>query len=129
MWPIYNLNWHGRKGEYSRHSLSYIKNPLSRTFTVSNNFLGPFSYWWAVSHPLSRTFEWGLRMNQTVQFRHSNVNNCIDKTLFGNLVLSFFQHHSCNNMFSVKQKINVKSLGEKCQALRDLKKVLKQRSR
>ena len=62
-------------------------------------------------------------MNQTVQLRHSNVNNCIDKTLFGNLVLSFFQHHSCN-MSSVKQNLNVKSSGEKCQALWDLKKGL-----
>ena len=38
------------------------------------------------------------------------------------LFFLFFQHHSCNNVSSVKQKLNVKSLGEKCQALRDLKK-------
>ena len=88
---------------------------------MSNNFLGPFSYFWAVSHPLSRTFEWGFRMNQTVQFRHSNVNNCIDKTLFRSL-FSFFSTSLGNNMSPVKWKLNVKSLGETCQALRDLEK-------
>ena len=36
----------------------------------------------------------------------------------------FFQHHSGNNMSSVKQKLNIKSLGEKCEALRDLEKGL-----
>ena len=39
-----------------------------------------------------------------------------------NFVLSFLQHCPGNNMSSVKRKLNVKSLGEKCQALRDLKK-------
>ena len=34
----------------------------------------------------------------------------------------FFQHRSGNNMSSVKRKLNVKSLGEKCQALRDPEK-------
>ena len=37
-------------------------------------------------------------------------------------VCSFFQNRSGNSMTSVKQKLNVKSLGEKCQALRDLGK-------
>ena len=45
--------------------------------------------------------------------------------LFGSLLFFFFffffQHRS-GNMSSVKQKLNVKSLGEKCQALRDLEK-------
>ena len=34
----------------------------------------------------------------------------------------FFQNRSGNSMTSVKPKLNVKSLGEKCQALRDLEK-------
>ena len=61
-------------------------------------------------------------MNHTVHFRHSNVNNCIDKALFGGFFFLFFQHRSGNNMSSVKRKLNVKSLGEKCQALRDLER-------
>ena len=32
-----------------------ISNSLSRTFTMSNNFLGSFSHFWAVSHSLYRT--------------------------------------------------------------------------
>ena len=39
-----------------------------------------------------------------------------------NFVLSFLQHCPGNNMSSVKRKLNVKSLGEKCQGLRDLEK-------
>ena len=42
---------------------------------------------------------------------------CLEVCLF-----SFFEHCSGNNMPSVKRKLSVKSLGEKCQALRDLKK-------
>ena len=37
-------------------------------------------------------------------------------------ILSFFQHCSDNNMFSVKWKLSVKSLDKKCQAFRDLGK-------
>ena len=37
-------------------------------------------------------------------------------------VCSFFQNRPGKSMTSVKQKLNVKSLGEKCQALRDLGK-------
>ena len=37
---------------------------------MSNNFLGPFSHFRAVSHPLSRIFERGFRLNHTVHFRH-----------------------------------------------------------
>ena len=37
---------------------------------------------------------------------------------------SFFQHRSGNTVSSVKRKLNVKSFGEKCQALRDLQKGL-----
>ena len=36
----------------------------------------------------------------------------------------FFQHRSGNNMSSVTRKLSIKSLGEKCQALRDLEKGL-----
>ena len=53
---------------------------------------------------------------------HSNVNNCIDKTLFRNLFVLFFQHRSGDSMSSVKRKLNIKCLGEKCQGLRDLEK-------
>ena len=64
-------------------------------------------------------------MNHTVHFSHSNVNNCIDKTLLGSLLfLSFFQHCSGINMYSVKRKLDVKSLGEKCQAFKGLEKGL-----
>ena len=87
---------------------------LSRIFTMSNNFLGLFSHFLGC-HTLSRTFEGGSRMNHTVHFRHSNVSNCIE-------ILSFFQHRSDNNMFSVKWKLSVKSLDKKCQAFRDLGK-------
>ena len=59
-------------------------------------------------------------MNHTAHFRHSNVNNCIDKTLLGRC--SFSQYRSGNNMSSVKRKLNEKSLAEKCKALRDLEK-------
>ena len=38
----------------------------------------------------------------------------------------FFQHRAGSNMPSVKQKLHVKSLGEKPRGLRDQKKVLKQ---
>ena len=61
-------------------------------------------------------------MNHTAQFRHSNVNNCIDKLCSEVCSFVFFQHRSGNSMSSVKRKLNVKSLGEKCQALRDLEK-------
>ena len=57
-------------------------------------------------------------MNHTVHFRLLNVNNFIDKTLFGSY-LSFLQHRSGNNLSLVKRKLNLKSLGEKYQALRD----------
>ena len=113
-------------------SLTSLINPfdisfetrLSQTFTMSNNFLGSFRNFWAVSHRLSRTFNWGFRMNHTVHFRHSNVNNCIDKTLFGSLFFLFFNILSGNNMFSVKWQLSVRSLGEICQALRELEKGL-----
>ena len=39
-------------------------------------------------------------------------------------VLSFFQHRLGNNMSLVNQKLSIKRLGEKCQALRDLEKGL-----
>ena len=39
-------------------------------------------------------------------------------------VLSFFKHRSGNNMSLVNQKLSIKRLGEKCQALRDLEKGL-----
>ena len=71
----------------SAFSLTFLIYPLSQTFTVPNNFLGPFSHFWAFSHPLSRLFEWGFRMNHTVHFRHSNI---IDKILFGSLFFLFF---------------------------------------
>ena len=105
-------------------NIDYSRHPLSRTFTMSNYFLGPFSNFWAVSHRLSRTFKRGFRMNHTVHFRHSNVNNCIDKTLFGSLFFLFFNILSGNKMSSVKRQLSVKSLGEKCQALRELEKGL-----
>ena len=60
-------------------SVTYRRHPLSRTFTMPNNFFGPFSNFLNVFHRLSRTFRWGFRMNHTVHFRHSNVNNCIDQ--------------------------------------------------
>ena len=66
-------------------------------------------------------------MNHTVHFGHSNVNNCVDKTFLGSLLFLFVQHSSGNNMSSVEQKLSVKSLGEKCQALRDLEKTPIQR--
>ena len=71
----------------SAFSLTFLIYPLSQTFTVPNNFLGPFSHFWVFSHPLSRLFEWGFRMNHTVHFRHSNI---IDKILFGSLFFLFF---------------------------------------
>ena len=63
-------------------------------------------------------------MNHTVHFRHLNVNNCIEKILFGSLFFLFFNILSGNNIFSVKRQLRVKSLGEKCQALRELDKGL-----
>ena len=66
-------------------------------------------------------------MNHTIHFRHSNVNNCIDKTLFGSLLFLFFNILSGSNISSVKvttQSVCVKSLGKKCQASRDLEKCL-----
>ena len=63
-------------------------------------------------------------MNHTVHFRHSNVNNCIDKTLFGSLFFLFFNILSGNNMSSVKRQVSVKSLGGKCQAFGQLEKGL-----
>ena len=60
-------------------------------------------------------------MNHTVQFRHSKT--ALTK-LCSEVVLSFFQHCSSDNMSSVKQKLSVKSLGQKCRALRDLEKGL-----
>ena len=60
--------------------LSYLELSLCRRF-----FFDPFSHFWAVSYPLSWTFEWGLRMNHTVHLKHSNVSNCIDSTLSGSL--------------------------------------------
>ena len=59
-----------------------------------------------------------------VHFRHSNVNNCIDKTLFRGLFFPFFNILSGNNMSSVKRQLSVKSLEEKCQPLRELVKGL-----
>ena len=43
-------------------------------------------------------------------------------TALTKFVLCFYQHRSGNNMSSVNRKLNVNSLGEKCQALRDLEK-------
>ena len=63
-------------------------------------------------------------MNHAVHFRHSNANNCIDKTLFESLLFLFFNILSGNNMYSVKRQLSVKSLGEKCQALRQPEKRL-----
>ena len=59
-------------------------------FHYASNFLGPFSHFWIVFHPLSWTLEWGFRMNHTVHFRHSNVNNCIHITLSRSLFFLFF---------------------------------------
>ena len=42
--------------------------------------------------------------------------------MFESLFFLFFQHRLGNNMSSVMQKLNVKSLGEKCRVLRDLEK-------
>ena len=76
-----------------------ILNSNISNFHYVKQFLGPFSHFWAVSHPLSRTLEWDFRMSHTVHFRHSNINNYIHITLSGSLfVLSFFQHRSGNNM-------------------------------
>ena len=88
-------------------------------FAISNfhyvegtkNVLGPFSQF-------SQTFQSGFWINRTVHFRYSNVNNCIDKTLFRRF-FSFFSFFP-----SVKGKFRVKSFGKKCQALRDREKVL-----
>ena len=63
-------------------------------------------------------------MNYTIHFRHSNVNNCIDKTLFERLFFLFFNILLGNNMSSVKQQLSVESLGEQCQALREPEKGL-----
>ena len=63
-------------------------------------------------------------MNHTAHFRHLNVNNYIDKNLFGSLFFLFFNILSGNNMSSVKRQISARSLGEKCQALRELEKGL-----
>ena len=60
-------------------------------------------------------------MNHAVHFRHSNVNNCVDKILFGSF---FFFNIFSGNMSSVKRQLSVKSLGEKWQALRQLEKGL-----
>ena len=64
----------------------------------------------------------GFRENHTVHFRHSNINNCIEKTLFGSLF--FLSFNTVQQMSSVKRKFNVKSLGEKYKILRDLEKGL-----
>ena len=42
--------------------------------------------------------------------------------MFGSLFFLFFQHRSGSNIASVKGNLNVISLGEKCQALKDLEK-------
>ena len=93
----------------------YLEYPLSRIFTMSNFLFGPlsilsnFPYKFVQYLELSlcrtiflvpsvnfglfsifRTFESGFRMNHTVHFRHTNVNNCIDITLFGSLFFLFF---------------------------------------
>ena len=71
------------------------------TFGISNSAISKFHYiqqffrslksiFLAVSHPLSWTFKWSFRMSHTIYFRHSNVNNCIVKTLFGSLFFLFF---------------------------------------
>ena len=80
----------------SAFSLTSLLNP----FGISNSpfwnlrYVKKFSrsLLWLLDcfHPLSRTFEWGFQMNNTVHFRHSNVNNCIDKTLFESLFSLFF---------------------------------------
>ena len=75
----------------SAFSLTFFINSCGiSNSTIFNNFLGPFSHFWAVSHLLHRTFAWGFRMNHDVHFRHSNVKSWTDKTLFGSLFFLFF---------------------------------------
>ena len=83
--------------------LLYLEISLSRTRSLQS-FLGCFP----------------LAISNTVHFRHSNINNFIDKTLLGSLFFLFFNIvHATTGRQS---KRNVKSLGEKCQASRDLEK-------
>ena len=49
------------------------------------------------------------------------LRTALTKILFGRLFFLFFQHR-LGNMPSFKRKLNVKSLGENYQALRDLEK-------
>ena len=63
-------------------------------------------------------------MNHTAQFRHWNVNNCIDKTLSRNLFFLFLNIVQTTTCPQLSENLSLKSLGEKCQALRDLEKCL-----
>ena len=83
----------------------------------TKNVLGPFSQF-------SQTFQSCFRINRSVHFGYSNVNNCIEKTLFRSFFFPFFIICSGTNMPSVKGKFRVKSFGKKCQALRNREKVL-----
>ena len=103
-------------------SLTSLINP----FGISNSAISNFHYveQFSRTFKLSQTFKWVFQVNHTVHFRHSNVNNCIDKTLFGSLFFLFFNILSGSNMSAVKRQLNVKSVGEKCQTLRELEKGL-----
>ena len=112
----------------SAFSLTSLVNPLG----ISNSAISNFHY----VKPFFRSRQsflgcflsaiwniWmGFRENHTVHFRHSNINNCIEKTLFGSLF--FLSFNTVQQMSSVKRKFNVKSLGEKYKILRDLEKGL-----
>ena len=65
-------------------------------------------------------------MNHTVHFRHSNINNYIDKTLFGSSFFFFFFQHRSGTQCKHGDIIlhGLKSLGKKCQTLRNLEKGL-----
>ena len=97
---------------------------LMSPFGISNSAILNFHYVEQFSCSLQSFFDClpsAIRYH-TVHFRHTNVNNCIDKSLFGSLFFLFFQHCPGNIMSSVRRKLNVKSLSEKMSGFEKLKK-------
>ena len=94
----------------------YLELPLCRSFIlVCSTFLlsfliNPF----AISNSTIANFHYVEQFPRPLQ-------SALKK--FCSEVCSF-RHRSDNNMSSPKRKLSVKSLGEKCQALRDLEKGL-----
>ena len=80
---------------------AFLLTSFINPFGISNSAISNFHYvqqfsrsfesiFFVVFYLLSWTFKWSFRTNHAVHFRHSNVNNCIVKTLFGSLFFLFF---------------------------------------